>query len=54
MNPNFNQIKKAMWEIIIAENIIVTNQNLDWLIERAFKKVQLQIKERQHNVDKGN
>ena len=54
MNPNFNQIKKAMWEIIIAENIIVTNQNLDWLVERSFKKVQLEMKEKQNNVDKDN
>lgn len=51
MNPNFNQIKKAMWEIIIAENILVTNQNVDWLLERAFKKVQLQMEEK-NNVNK--
>lgn len=30
-------IKKSMWEIIRKEDIIVTNQNIDWLLERAMR-----------------
>ena len=33
-------IKTALWEIIRTESIGVTNQNLDWLLERAWKSVE--------------
>jgi CDGSH-type Zn-finger protein len=31
-------LKQALWEIVRDENIIITNQNIDWLLDRAFKK----------------
>ena len=34
---NLTELKKAMWIIIAAEKIEVTNQNIDWLLERAYK-----------------
>ena len=34
---NLMELKKAMWIIIVAEKIEVTNQNIDWLLERAYK-----------------
>lgn len=34
---NLTELKKAMWIIIVAEKIEVTNQNIDWLLERAYK-----------------
>lgn len=32
-------LKVKMWEIIVRENIIVTNGNIDWLLERALKEL---------------
>lgn len=32
------ELKKNLWEIIRSEGILVTNQNLDWLLERSYKK----------------
>lgn len=31
-------LKQALWEIVRDENIIITNQNIDWLLDRASKK----------------
>ena len=31
-------IKEVLWEIVRDENIIITNQNIDWLLDRASKK----------------
>ena len=31
------ELKKRIWHLIANEGITVTNQNLDWLLERAFK-----------------
>ena len=31
-------LKQALWEIVRDENIIITNQNIDWLLDRALKK----------------
>lgn len=35
---NIDEIKNRLWEIIIAEGIEVTNQNIDWLLSRVFKE----------------
>ena len=32
-------LKNAIWQIIRAEGIEVTNQNIDWLLERAGKGI---------------
>lgn len=32
------ELKDRLWAIIRAEGIEVTNQNLDWLLERAYKE----------------
>ena len=32
-------IKTALWQIIRVEGIEVTNQNIDWLLERAAKSL---------------
>lgn len=32
-------LKQALWEIVRDENIIITNQNIDWLLDRAEKRV---------------
>lgn len=37
---NLTELKKAMWVIIRTEKIEVTNQNIDWLLERAYKMSQ--------------
>lgn len=34
------EFKKALWEIVCREGIVITNQNIDWLIERVYKEVQ--------------
>lgn len=34
-------IKTAMWDIIRTEGIEVTNQNIDWLLEKAWKSAQV-------------
>jgi hypothetical protein len=39
MKEAVKEVKAAMWDIICAEGVEVTNQNLDWLIERAIKVV---------------
>ena len=38
-NLDYKKLTEAIWQIIIKENLIVTNQNLDWLLERAFKEM---------------
>ena len=35
----FLNLKVEMWKIIVAENLQVTNPNIDWLLERAFKEI---------------
>ncbi len=35
----YKKLTKTIWQIIVKENLIVTNQNLDWLLERAFKEM---------------
>ena len=32
-------LKQALWEIVRDENIIITNQNIDWRLDRAEKRV---------------
>lgn len=32
-------LKQALWEIVRDKNIIITNQNIDWLLDRAEKRV---------------
>lgn len=32
------EIKKALWDIVSKEGIIITNQNIDWLLCRVFKE----------------
>ena len=32
-------LKHALWEIVRDENIIITNQNIDWRLDRAEKRV---------------
>ena len=32
------ELKEIVWRIIAREGIVVTNQNLDSLIERAYKE----------------
>lgn len=34
---DFIALKQELGEIIRSEGILVTNQNLDWLLERAYK-----------------
>lgn len=36
---DFLSFKREIWEIIRTEGIVVTNQNLDWLLEKANKEV---------------
>jgi hypothetical protein len=33
------ELKREIWHLIGKEGIEVTNQNLDWLLERAFKEI---------------
>ena len=33
---DFLSFKRELWEIIRSEGIVVTNQNLDWLLEKAY------------------
>ena len=33
------ELKREIWNLIGKEGITVTNQNLDWLLERAFKEI---------------
>lgn len=33
------EFKREIWHLIGKEGIEVTNQNLDWLLERAFKGI---------------
>lgn len=34
---DFLSFRRELWDIIRSEEILVTNQNLDWLLERAYK-----------------
>lgn len=54
-------LKQALWEIVRDENIIITNQNIDWLLDRAEKrandntdknKLKCSILERKEKLDK--
>ena len=36
---SFKELKCTMWKIISREGIEITNQNIDWLLERAFKEM---------------
>ena len=54
-------LKQALWEIVRDENIIITNQNIDWLLDRAEKrandntdknKLKGSILERKEKLDK--
>lgn len=40
-------LKQALWEIVRDENIIITNQNIDWLLDRAEKRAN-------DNINKNN
>lgn len=33
---DFLSFKRELWEIMRSEGIVVTNQNLDWLLEKAY------------------
>lgn len=33
-----SELKKRLWRLIADEGIIVTNANLDWLLERVYKE----------------
>lgn len=33
------ELKSKIWHLIGKEGIEVTNRNLDWLLERAFKEI---------------
>lgn len=35
---NFQQVKDKIWDIIKSENLIVNNQNTDYLIQKVFKE----------------
>lgn len=32
-------IKGKLWQIVRNEEIVITNQNIDWLLDRVFKEV---------------
>lgn len=38
---NKKTLNNALWKIIRAEGVEVTNQNIDWLLERAWKSVEI-------------
>lgn len=40
-----SELKKILWEIICEEGIIVDNQNIDWLIGRAYKEYAKRVQE---------
>ena len=35
---NLTELKEALWRIVRADGIEVTNQNIDWLLQRAYKE----------------
>jgi hypothetical protein len=40
---DFLALKRELWNIIRTEKILVTNQNLDFLLERAYTEVVAKI-----------
>lgn len=40
---DFLSFKREIWEIIRTDGIVVTNQNLDWLLERAYHNLAVKI-----------
>ena len=40
---DFIALKRELWEIIRSEGIVVTNQNLDWIMERAYHNLASKI-----------
>ena len=32
------ELKEIIWRIIAREGIVVTNQNLDWILQKAYKE----------------
>lgn len=37
---DFLSFKRELWKIISTEGIVVTNQNIDWLLEKANKEAE--------------
>lgn len=33
------ELRETMWKLVRYEGIVITNQNIDWLLERAEKKL---------------
>ena len=31
------KFKRILWKIICKENLLINNQNIDWLIDRVYK-----------------
>lgn len=38
------ELKKRLWRLIADEGIIVTNDNLDWLLERVYKEQEAEMR----------
>lgn len=36
---NIEEFKKALWDIVRREDILINNQNIDWLIDRVYKEL---------------
>lgn len=36
---SLSDLKKELWHLVRSEGIEITNQNIDWLLERAYKGV---------------
>lgn len=36
---DFPSLKHTLWNIVGKEGIEITNQNIDWLLERVFKEI---------------
>lgn len=43
------ELKKRLWRLIADEGIIVTNANLDWLLERVYKEYETEKKRNETN-----
>ena len=48
---DFLSFKRELWEIISAEGIVVTNQNLDWLLECAKVRLESHVVLKKENLN---
>ena len=43
---SYDELRTHLWAIVQTEGIIITNQNIDWLLERVYKEKEQEDEQR--------